>query len=369
MNKCPQCDRDISSNVCVVCAIQVSAPTAEDFPPITWKEIRDHLVDRLMIDPEWMIEDEDEFTWWPGLVPQSILVSSRVEIDPDDIAETLIRVTIESVLGTAIERSEALEVVAELMIDYPFGSIVVLDDNRVVALASVALYGRNKSLFSLLHEEALVQATFAQDISNNLVEEGVIVTNHPIHPTSGRRDERDELIRTVYGNEKFRPLHPDLFPMRDSVRSYWRNSTLQTRGELGFENEDVTFITFEDRFDCGVGWRDDEFPSDKFGPSLMVWNNLAATRVPLSAEQMNSLNLTIALETDFGLGHIGGITQKMHESWNAISQIAVLPHYFLQTTEHKLEGGIITGFNAILQATACARYAHWLLHQETTSDN
>ena len=186
MNKCPSCDRVIKSHNCVVCGIQVKVPTSETFPPITWQEIRDHIVERLMIEPQWMIEEEDEFTWWPWQIPQSVFVSSRVELDLDDISETLVRVTIQSILGTALDRPRALEAVADLMTDYPFGSIVVLEDNQVVALSSVALYGRNRTLLSLVHEEALVQATFAQDISAKLVNDGVIGVDHAPHPTEDK---------------------------------------------------------------------------------------------------------------------------------------------------------------------------------------
>jgi hypothetical protein len=247
------------------------------------------------------------------------------------------------------------------MIDYPFGSLVVLEDNRVLALASVALYGRNRPLLSLLHEVALVQATFAQDLSRQLYEDGIVLTDHPRHPNSGHRYEADELIQKIYGGEIFAPLS-DLIPIRDAVRKYWRSMMLQTNVELGFENDEVTFVTHEDRFDCAVGWRDEEFSTTKFGKSLMVWNNLTMTPEPLSAEEMNSLNLAIAQETEYGLGHLGGITQFMNDSFNAIRHIAVLPYYFLQSAEHGIDGAVITAHNGILQAAASARYAHWLLN-------
>lgn len=364
MNKCPSCDRVIKSHNCVVCGIQVKVPTSETFPPITWQEIRDHIVERLMIEPQWMIEEEDEFTWWPYQIPQSVFVSSRVELDLDDISETLVRVTIQSILGTAVDRPKALEAVADLMVDYPFGSIVVLEDDRVVALSSVALYGRNRTLLSLVHEEALVQATFAQDISAKLVNEGVVIVDHVPHPTSGLRAEPDELLRTIYGNPKFTSLHEvEDETIRNLARGYWKRSQLQPGRELGFENDDVTFITYEDGFDCGVGWHDDDFTTYKFGKSITVMNTLRIVSAPIGDEVMNSLNLALAFETQRGVGHIGAVTQQTHDEATFIRHIAVLPHYFLKT-KNEMDGRVLTVFNGILQASASARFIHGLLNYE-----
>lgn len=364
MNKCPKCLSETNSTHCVYCGIQISTPDRSNFPPVTWNEIRDEFVRRLMIEDEWIIENEETLTWWPGPIPQKVYVSSRVEIEVDSVTETLIRVTVESDLGRAKDRAKALEVVADLMIDYPFGSFVVLDDNTVLAIASVAIYGYSRSLIGLLTEEALVQATIAQELVPKLEDAGVIESTVSSHPVSGRRDVLDELVQNIYGNESFIPIHPDLAPLREVVRSFWEKAILQGSVELGYKNEEVTFVTHRDRFDCGVGWRDDEFCAQKFGPSLMVWNNLAQTKNQLTDEEMNSLNLMIAFEDEFGLGHIGGVTQQQLEDWNAIQHVAFLPFYFLYSGGGGLEGDIMKGFNGILQASACARYAYRLLNPE-----
>ena len=94
----------------------------------------------------------------------------------------------------------------------------------------------------------------------------------------------------------------------------------------------------------------------------MVWNNLAQTKNQLSDEEMNALNLSIAFEVNYGLGHIGGITQQKLKDWNAVQHVAVLPYYFLQSGDSGIEGAIMTGFNGILQASASARYAYQLLN-------
>ena len=365
MNTCPQCLNETDSTHCVFCGIQITTPDRSDFPPVTWSEIRDEFVRRVMIEDEWMVESEDSLTWWPGLVPQKLYVSSRIEIEVDDVTETLIRVTVESELGQATDRAKALSVVADLMIDYPFGSFVVLDDNTVLAVASVAIYGYSRSLIGLITEEALVQATFVQELAIKLASDGVVESTFSSHPVSGRRDDMDELVQNIYGNETFVPIHEGLVPMRELVREYWQKAILQGSVELGFKNDEVTFVTYEDRFDCGVGWRDDEFCAQKFGPSLMVWNNLAQTQNQLTDEEMNSLNLMIAFEFEYGLGHIGGVTQQQLENWNAIQHVAVLPFYFLQSGESGFEGAIMKGFNGILQASACARYAYRLLNRAT----
>ena len=299
MNTCPQCQNETDSTQCVFCGIQISTLDRNNFPPVIWSEIRDEFVRRLMIEEEWMVEGEESLTWWPGVVPQKLYVSSRIEIEVDDVTETLIRVTVESELGQAKDRTKALAVVADLMIDYPFGSFVVLDDNTVLAVASVAIYGYSRSLIGLVSEEALVQATFAQELALKLASDGVVESTFSSHPVSGRRDVLDELVQNVYGNETFVPIHEGLVPMRELVREYWQKAILQGSVELGLKNDEVTFVTYEDRFDCGVGWRDGEFWAQKFGPSLMVWNNLAQTQNPLTDEEMNSLNLMIAFEYEY----------------------------------------------------------------------
>lgn len=32
---------------------------------VTWKEVKDHLMRRLMMDEEWLTEGDQELTWWP----------------------------------------------------------------------------------------------------------------------------------------------------------------------------------------------------------------------------------------------------------------------------------------------------------------
>jgi len=367
MNICPHCHIEATSTHCVSCGTQVVAPDRDNFPPVSWDEIRDEFVRRLMIEKEWMIDGEDCFTWWPGAVPQKVYVSSRVEIEVDGTWETLIRVTVESELGKAVDRERVLARVADLMIDYPFGSIVVLDDNIVLAVSSVAMYGYSRSLIGLLVEEALVQATFSQELAAKLESEGEVTSDFPVHPESGRREVVDELVQNIYGNDTFASINKDLVPMRTMVRDFWHKRIQNEPVQLGFQNDEVTFFTFEDRFDCGVGWRDDEYCAQKFGPSLMVWNNLAQSKSPLSYEAMNSLNLSIAFEYDRGIGHLGGVTQQQLEKWNSIQHVAVLPHYFLQSSGDGADGSIMNGYNAILQATACARYAFGLLN--STQEN
>ena len=131
-------------------------------------------------------------------------------------------------------------------------------------------------------------------------------------------------------------------------------------------------MTFPDGFDCAVGWRDEEYSSRKFGPSLLIWNNLMRTSEPLSAEAMNALNLDLALNTDYGLGHLGGITQSTNvhdgQEFHSIQHIAQLPTYFVGAMGGAPDSMLINVINAIYQASAGARFVHWLLHSTGTTD-
>lgn len=368
MNTCPQCLNETNSTHCVYCVIQIGKPDPSQFPPVTWEEIRDEVIRVLMIEEEWLVVSDDSLIWWPGIIPQKVYVSSRIEIPVDNVSETLVRVTIESELGKATDREKALALVADLMPDFPFGSLVVLDDNTILAVSSVAIYSYSRGLIRLITEEALVQATFVQGLASELEKEGVVTLHPPVHPESGSREELDELIQNIYGNDIFTPISENLMPTRNLVRDYWQNAILSQKVELGFQNDEVTFVTYADRFDCGVGWQDETPVADKFGQSLMVWNNLAQTKKPLSLEDMNSLNLSIAFEYEQGIGHLGGVTQQQHEDFNSIQCISVLPYYFLQQSpKHGIESSIMNGFNAILQASASASYVFGLLNPDVDS--
>lgn len=368
MKTCPSCGFQTSSIHCIQCGHQIDEISTTKFPPVTWPEIRDHLVNRLMIDEKWMVEGPDEITWWPWILPQSIYVSSRVEMKTDELDEVGLRITVETFLGTALDRNRALNAVADLMIDYPFGSLVVLDDNRVAALSSVFIYSLSKGMLTLLHEEALIQATFATELARRLESQGVIATSPLSHPTSGTRETPDELVANVYGPDVFSPLVDvsHSFAIRDAVRVSWKNSMLRAGATAGFENDEVSFVTFPNNFDVGVGWRDEEFPSQKFGPSIMVWNNLGTFNEPSHPEALNALNLDLALNTEYGLGHIGGVTQtrRQHNGKDmfTLTHVAQLPTYLVSEIRGTPDDAIINVRNAIAQATAGARFLFSEIH-------
>lgn len=368
MKTCPSCGFQTSSIHCIQCGHQIDEISTTKFPPVTWPEIRDHLVNRLMIDETWMVEGPDEITWWPWLLPQSIYVSSRMEMKTDELDEVGLRITVETFLGTALDRNQALDAVADLMIDYPFGSLVVLDDNRVAALSSVFIYSLSRGMLTLLHEEALIQATFATELARRLESQGVISTSPLSHPTSGTRETPDELVANVYGPDVFSPLVDvsHLYAIRDAVRVSWKNSMLRAGATAGFENDEVSFVTFPNNFDVGVGWRDEEFPSQKFGPSIVVWNNLGTFNEPSHPEALNALNLDLALNTEYGLGHIGGVTQTRRQyngkDMFTLTHVAQLPTFLVSEIRGTPDDAIINVRNAIAQATAGARFLFSEIH-------
>ena len=368
MKTCPSCGFNTSSTHCIKCGRQIDEISSTTFPPVTWPEIRDHLVNRLMIDEKWMMEGSDEITWWPWFLPQSIYVSSRVEMKTEELDEVGLRITIETFLGTALDRNQALDAVADLMIDYPFGSLVVLDDNRVAALSSVFIYSLSKGMLTLLHDAALIQATFATDLAQRLESQGVISVSPPPHPKSGTRETPDELVANVYGTEVFSPLLDisHLYDIRDAVRHSWKDAMLRAGASIGFENDEVTFVSFPNNFDAGVGWRDEEFASVKFGPSLMVWNNLGTSSDPAHPEALNALNLDLALNTEYGLGHLGGVTQVCRQydgkDMFTLRHIAQLPTYLVSEIKGNPDNTVINVRNAIAQATASARFIFSEIH-------
>ena len=368
MKTCPACGFNISTTDCFNCRTQVDNISSTTFPPVTWHEIRDHVVSRLMIDEKWMVEEPDSITWWPWFLPQSIYVSSRVEMKTEDLDEIGLRITVETVLGMALDRSRALDAIADLMIDYPFGSLVVLDDNRVAALSSVFVYSLSKGMLTLLHEEALIQATLATDLARRLETQGVISITPLPHPESGMREAPDELVANVYGAEVFSPLADisHVYDIRDAARFAWKDAMLHAGAKIGFERDDVTFVTFPNNFDAGVGWRDEELASVKFGPSLMVWNNLGTYSVPAHPEALNALNLDLALNTEYGLGHIGGVidvrSQFDGKDVFILTHVAQLPTYLVAEITGNPDNAVINVRNALYQATAGARFLFSEIH-------
>lgn len=169
----------------------------DEFPRVTWEEVRDHLVQRLIMDAEWIVEQADHLVWWPTPLPMSIRVIDSGEFP--DSPDNWLRVSGTTRIAV-VEEGLGRELMGEYNADYPVGSFVYVD-GAIYLTTIYAINPRNRSLLCWFHQALLIQAASALGLAAEWAEfDGVEIPRLP-HPISGERDDVDELVR-IYGRDE-----------------------------------------------------------------------------------------------------------------------------------------------------------------------
>ena len=357
---CPTCDLPVTTNPCINCGTAISDIPLEKFEQFLWDGISQEFCKRLMIDEEWIVREDESLTWWPSNLPQTVFVSEKISIEPDGIPDVVTRVTVETELGRTVDEVAVLAELVDINIDFPFGSFLLID-GMVLATFSVCFNSRNKTLIRLFCDDAIIQTTVAHEVGRRLSDKGLVELNEKPHPVSGLRTTPDEFLE-LYKNEDFSVMFPDHEPIcRDLVRQSLRNMYYRDGLKLGFENEEMTFFSFE-KFDCGIGWRDTEPFAIRFGKGLLVWNNIAVSEEPFTDEFLNWIDCVVAAPHGIGMGHIGSLTSILRSGHYVLVLLSYLSYFVVETTEFGIDGGAMTAMNAVHQANASARLIAEKIH-------
>jgi hypothetical protein len=151
------------------------------------------LRDALMVDPEWRVESDRAFTWWPHRVAQRISAGEPLE---DDGVRGC-RVHVETDVLEVEEPSAHLDgLLAELMRHPPMSGFRYDAARRKARLWSSLFVHEALAAFFLprLAVAALLQATYAELGKEALTKLTGLPPAESAHPTSGARTAPDDLL-------------------------------------------------------------------------------------------------------------------------------------------------------------------------------
>ncbi len=333
---------------------------ATEFTPVSWAEVRDHLVARLMMDPEWLVEAPDALRWWPTPLPMTIEVIGSGTFEGS--AENWIRVS-GSTLVAEVDESLGRHLACEHGGDYPVGT-VVYRDGGLHLMTIYSFNPRNRGLLAWFHETLLIQAAQALELAVQLIElEGVHVPTPP-HPQSGERDDVDELVH-IYGSGELKlPVDPTPLERFAIIRPELRETILSRGFKTGFSNDEVDFFNLgfsaddpdalpNGAFDFGVGFMHGTDLDRRLGPSLRITARLLPPGVSFDNDEVTYANEALCdLEGTSVFGYVSGreLSQSGSSLW------ATVPHLTLaEWANLPPEDFHVLVLNAIWHVTAAAQ--------------
>ena len=312
---------------------QADAGLEYDFPPVAWSDIRDHIVTRLMMDPEWTVEGDESLMWWPTPLPMTIEVVGSGTFP--DSPENWIRVRGETLIAE-VDDSRGRDIASEYLNVFPTGVLTYRDG--WLRLSTIYSFNpRNRTLLEWFHESLLIQAVTALEFAAELEESKGIQVNPASHPSSGQRDDVDELCRIYVGEELGLPVDNGVSDRYAFIRPSLRDAILQDDYQRGFSNEEVDFFNSgfgfdeigpldEGAFDFGIGFMPGTALDAKLGPSLRITARILPPGVTFDEEQVTYANEALCNLVDTSVfGYISGPENEPSGScvW------AVVPHLTL----------------------------------------
>ncbi len=193
--------------------------------PIEWKEIRDHLVDGLQLDPEWIVESPDQLRWQSGFLPTTVMVSARGGYE-DGSGLTWIRVTAFTPILT-VDEQQGTSFAEHFNARFPFGSFF-WEEGALIIATSLQLNANSRGILTWFHTAVLAQATAAHAASRELFaraetdEDREFLTNSLLASDDqlGVRAEADDLL-SFYANEGARESEDSLFQSGTECLERW----------------------------------------------------------------------------------------------------------------------------------------------------
>ncbi len=279
---------------------------------VSWAEVRDHLKNRLMMDDEWIVEDDESLVWWPTPLPLHIGLLSEGEFPNGD---NWLHVCAETDIAYTEDESLGIEAAAAYRHRYPTGTLIY-EDGWLRLCTAIALNPLGRNVLSAFHESVLIQASVALDLSVEWTEvDGLLWRDGTAlaHPTSGERSDVDELVR-IYGPH-FRSPH-EIPPRIERTtaatwahaRAYLRDNYIRQGWLQGFTNEEVDYFYADDDnlVELAIGVNPDDWRIEKFGAGVTIWGRLLPGGAAFDDHDANLMN--IALIREFPLTVLGHIT-------------------------------------------------------------
>lgn len=320
----------------------MSPETNAEPAPLEWPEVRAHLFESLMLDSEWVTDEQDGIWWQSFILPTHIYVSGRGQFG-DDPNDTWTRVTAETSLCRADEEVGSA-IASGLNSIYPYGTFFWAD-GEVTGMSSMAFNRLSRGELTLFHTAVLAQATVAQLAADRVAStapEGddsawaYIQEVHPGNPSTPVRTQKDELL-SIHWGERFGDS-AIVYDTETAVLERWRSARLEytelmtSSGYVqGFADESVIYFENGSGLAIGVGLRPDSTWSHRWGPGLDVSCLVSpAMTEPPDFRTVNDGNVELATT---GLSALGNLTCYSTDEFSSLAVETFLP------TEHLVHFG------------------------------
>ncbi len=359
MESCPNCGRLYSGEYCANCNVG-SPEYKQDFPNVSWAEVRDHLVKRLLIDQESIVHGEDEYRWWPAFLCQRVFKEAEgrfIEASPDNwmeiVAETEIG-RMDDELGSALADAINSEFVH---------GAAIYNEGLLKLRTSFAFNPLNRSLLKVFHEFVLAQATIAHEIAIKWKDIEGIEFAYSQHPESGARDTWDDLLGVFWGDEySGGEILPDFQTALDKARTLIPQIMEKEGWNPGFSNEDVAFFTLGNA-SVGMGLRPADPENLKYGPGIYIYANDLNYQHSLEVEQSNFMNF-MASELE-SASQLGSFVSKNYIGESAARVTSFIPYGPLAENRfNPLDIAILITNLATHVSNSCMG-AFWLVNEAT----
>ena len=266
---------------------------------VTWDAISAHIEQRLKMDPEWVLKNEDELIWFSWFLQQRIWVADR-GLYPD--GDNWLRICSE-VQICEIGEDSGIALASQWNALYQIG-VFEYEDGWMFMRTSFTCNPLNLNLLSFLHQNLLIANSLAHQFAVEFAHDDRAKVYAFEHPVSGQREEADELIQIYFG-PSIGPILPEGYsaPL-EMIRAELETIFGDLGYEKGFESGEVIHF-YNSNFTFGIGQVEDSEQFIKFGPGLRVIAYLTAGMPKFDDASVNEFHLMMHNTDGAGLAYVG----------------------------------------------------------------
>lgn len=285
----------------------------QEYPELTWQEIRDHLFEQLLLDDEWVSEEDESLRWQPGLFPMTVRVIDQGEF-ADGSGDIWRRVNAHTVIMTATE-DEGAALAQQFRPSYPLGSIF-WDEGYLIASTTIGLSNRSRDLLGLLHMSVLTQATAVAILVRTLLSDtaeeqlGALIGSLQDGDNQlGSREIVDDLLWTfdpttpIAVNDVMEEAGAEIIADWKSARPLYEQ-IMSSRMQPGYADDTVAFFQDETGMTIAVGPDDDSLNAQTYGPGLSVMCIARILEEDLGTRFVDGANRELAVNGHSHIGHV-----------------------------------------------------------------
>ncbi|NQU37678.1 MAG: hypothetical protein HQ526_08820 [Actinobacteria bacterium] len=339
-------------------------------PPVPaalgWKEVRDHLVESLQLDPEWISEGPEQLRWQSSYLPTTVMVNAHGESPPAEGAPgpglPWIRVTAFTLI-LSVDEEQGAALAEQFNTRFPFGSFF-WDEGALMVATSLQLNANSRGILTLLHTAVLAQATAAHEAARMLFaraedDEGRTLVAYSLLASDdelGVRENPDDLL-AFYTDSGPRPADDPLeisgaesLQRWDAAQAAFTELMVQHGWQLAIDNDQVLAFSSAE-MTVGIVAESSSELANMYGPGLRIQ---CAVSPPLDEDPGSVfLNNTNARMAKQGASHLGNLGLVSADGILTAAVFSYLPPGYLFAFQQPEELAIAV-FNAAMHVTSGA---------------